>query len=63
MARVMNVIYTEERRGLGTNNDPIRLVAQLWSLDGELLAERDESPKEHPDTASMFANPRRIYGT
>ena len=29
------------RRGAGTNKDPIRRIEQYWSLDGELLWEKD----------------------
>jgi hypothetical protein len=36
------VIETKlEKRGAGTAEDPIRIITQYWSLDGELLAERD----------------------
>lgn len=40
-ARVIQVIETTlERRGDG-KDDPIRIVTQYWSFDGELLAEDD----------------------
>ena len=29
------------RRGAGVEGDPIRIITQYWSLDGELLAEVD----------------------
>ena len=41
MAKVIRVIETEERRGLGRDGDPIRIVYQLWTLDGALIVERD----------------------
>lgn len=41
MAKVIQVIETEEKRGEGIADDPIRCVMQYWSLDGELLAEND----------------------
>lgn len=42
-ARVIQVIETRlERRGSGKDkDDPIRIVTQYWSLEGELLAEVD----------------------
>lgn len=45
-AKVIQVIKTTlTRRGSGKNDtDPIRIVTQYWSLDGELLAEVDPHP-------------------
>ena len=41
-AKVIQVIVTDIlRRGTGTAADPIRIITQYWSLDGELLAEVD----------------------
>lgn len=42
-ARVIQVVETTlERRGSGKDDsDPIRVITQYWSLDGELLAEVD----------------------
>lgn len=41
-ARVIQVIETTlERRGKGTTEDPLRIVRQYYSLEGELLAEDD----------------------
>lgn len=42
MAKVIQVIETSDRRGLGkSESDPIRGVTQYWSLDGSLLVEND----------------------
>lgn len=41
MAKVIQFIYTEDHRGVGTKDDPMRIVPQLWTLDGELVAEDD----------------------
>lgn len=42
-ARVIQVIKTMiERRGAGTEADPVRIIYQYWTFEGELLAERDE---------------------
>ncbi|MFD2116390.1 carboxypeptidase [Paenibacillus yanchengensis] len=40
-ARVIRVIETKAARGLGTEEDPMRVVIQYWSFDGRLLAEND----------------------
>lgn len=40
--RAIAVIETTiTRRGKGVEGDPIRLITQYWSMDGQLLAERD----------------------
>ena len=44
-ARLIQVIETDLlKRGKGVDGDPIRLIRQYWSTDGELLAEVDEWP-------------------
>lgn len=40
-ARVVQVIETKAKRGLGTEKDPVREVTQYWDLDGNFLAEMD----------------------
>ena len=45
-ARLIQVIETDlQVRGNG-KEDPYRLIKQYWSLEGELLAEVDPTPKE-----------------
>ena len=40
--QVINVIRTTlKRRGEGTEDDPVRMIVQYWTLDGELLFESD----------------------
>ena len=39
---LLEVIHTEAVRGKGTNENPVRVVHQYWSKDGELLAENDK---------------------
>ena len=39
--KIIEVIYTQERRGSGVESDPVRLVTQLWSKEGNLIAEHD----------------------
>lgn len=43
-AKVIQVIETKAKRGLGTEKDPVREVTQYWDFDGNFLAEMD---KEH----------------
>lgn len=43
--KIVELIYTEERRGKGTQENPTRLCAQLFSKDGNLVAELD--PMHH----------------
>lgn len=41
-ARILFVIETKTARGSGaTPEDPVRIVTEYWSLDGEKLAEHD----------------------
>lgn len=40
-AKVIQVIETRSARGSGSENQPIRIVIQYWSLEGDLLAEND----------------------
>ena len=40
-ALVQEVIVITVNKGAGTDADPVRIVTQFWSLQGELLAEAD----------------------
>lgn len=40
-AKVIQVIETKAKRGLGTEKDPVRDVTQYWDFDGKFLAEMD----------------------
>ena len=40
-ARVISVIHTTAVRGRDTSDDPVRIVNQYWSFEGELLAEKE----------------------
>ena len=40
-AKVIQVIETRSARGSGSENQPIRIVIQYWSLEGDLLAAND----------------------
>lgn len=41
-AKVIQVIETKAKRGLGTEKDPVREIIQYWDLDGNFLAEMDK---------------------
>ena len=43
VTRLVQVIFTEERRGYGTDENPFRLVPQLWTLDGKLICESENT--------------------
>lgn len=44
-AKVMQVIQTTLlRRGEGVEGDPVRIITQYWSFEGDLLAEVDPCP-------------------
>ena len=43
-AKVIQVIETKSKRGMGTEKDPVREVIQYWDFQGNFLAEMD---KEH----------------
>lgn len=40
-AKVVQVVEVQAVVGKGTEEDPNRVITQYWSLEGELLAERD----------------------
>lgn len=48
-AKVIEVIEVEALHGEGVNADPFRIVTQYWSLDGNMLAQRDEWEEESGD--------------
>lgn len=41
------IITTLRHRGRGAEHDPVRVVRQFWSLQGELLGEVDTCPTDH----------------
>ena len=43
-ARIIQVIETKAKRGLGTEKDPVRQVTQYWDFEGNFLAEMDPDP-------------------
>lgn len=53
-ARVIQVIQTTALRGTGVDEkDPCRRVIQYWSLDGKLLAERDDFSEDKNEMSHM----------
>lgn len=41
MAKIVELIYTEERIGKGTEDDVARILKCLWTKDGKLVASLD----------------------
>lgn len=41
LVELVEVIHVEATRGKGTKDDPVRIVHQYWSKEGNLLAEQD----------------------
>ncbi len=39
------IITTLLRRGKGVENDPIRIITQIWDMDGNLIVEIDPLKK------------------
>lgn len=39
--KIIKVIETKTTRGAGTDDDPVRMVTQLWAFGGWLLADDD----------------------
>lgn len=62
MPKVIQVIEALEREGRGTNEDPARMVARYYTLEGDLLFERDpweeEKKQKEADEKDVWA--RRI---
>jgi hypothetical protein len=53
-AELIQVIRTTLlRRGDG-KDDPIRIITQYWSVDGELLAEVDPDKLEDKDNGQIY---------
>jgi len=42
VTKKFEVIGSAERRGMGTEDDPVRLIPQLWTLDGKLICEGED---------------------
>lgn len=41
MAQIVKLIATESVTGKGTDDDPVRTVYELWTLNGEQVASYD----------------------
>lgn len=50
MARTIELLEVEMNRGRGTADDPVRVIKQYWSKDGEVVATQDPcAPVRTPD--------------
>ncbi len=41
MAKIIELIYSEDRRGTGKEESPVRIIKQLWTKQGDLVLEID----------------------
>lgn len=55
MAKLVELIETEAKRGMGTHHDPVRVVPQWWTTDGELVVEND------PQMAALVRSHRSLF--
>lgn len=55
-ARVIQVIETKSKRGLGTEKDPVREIIQYWDFEGNFLAEFDPDPQYLSDFSDWELN-------
>jgi hypothetical protein len=61
MAKIIELIITEERRGSGDGrNDIHRLAVQLFTKDGKKVAEFDPCSLGEPNTPDSYFDPRNI---
>lgn len=56
MAKIIELIYAEEKRGLGREDNPSRIVRQLWTKDGYLVGEADPCGKDFFDGGVLRQN-------
>jgi len=48
MSKIVELIMTQERMGIGKDDDPVRMINQLFTKEGELVAEDyDEYEKQN----------------
>jgi hypothetical protein len=43
MTKIIELILTEQFTGLGKEDDPCRILLQLWTKDGKLIAQHDST--------------------
>ena len=48
MSKLVVLIQSLEKRGAGVVGDPVRTVQTFWTVDGELVFEKDEYKPEVP---------------
>lgn len=55
MAKIIELILTQEKVGLGRKkDDPVRLKTQLWTKAGELVAEDDSVKGMHFNSDNLI---------
>ncbi len=53
MAKLVMLIETEDRRGRGATDDPVRLVKQWFTVEGQLVVEHDPWLSESVDLSQQ----------
>ena len=61
MPKVIQIIEHSERRGEGTKEDVVRMVYQLFTLDGKLIMEHDPNMLKTPEIIELTSSdPKEI---
>lgn len=63
MTKIIELIYTEERRGTGKDDDPVRMCKQLWTKDGLLVLDYDPCGKVSAFNNKDFLEHGEIWET
>jgi hypothetical protein len=62
-AQIVQVIWTNgETRGKGTEDNMVRRICQLWTLEGVLICEYDHGPTEGSQTMTVNYGPLAALG-
>lgn len=62
MAKVIQVIVTEESQGNGTRENPYRSITQYWDFEGKLLADTDNFTPLEEQVVSLNLRLNRAVG-
>lgn len=61
MAKVVKLILTYDRRGIGRDDDPVRMCPQLFTFGGKLVGEMDPCPGGDIANRRMTFYPEALY--
>jgi hypothetical protein len=63
MARLIQLIETDDRRGAGRDGDPVRLVTQYFTTEGDFVVEKPDEfarPKREEELRELIRDARDI---